>query len=178
MPAGVSSCINCGASRDPKAAECPYCGTRWEVTPPKVKIDVYKQLLRAVENTSYDDEKVNIIRSLASRSHYTAGQVRRIAMEFSYDDERRRAIEVLAPYTHDVGMLLSCSDTFSYDDERAAMTRFVAKFLQKREQLHTPADGEKVDTPARRRERANHQAGCLFLLILAGFLWFVLSSGG
>ena len=79
----------------------------------------FDEFIRDIQRKPFDEDKFRLIRDVAQRNYFTTEQTIRVLSLFSWDDEKFKALTILAPRIRDSFNAHRIVDLFTWDDDKA-----------------------------------------------------------
>jgi hypothetical protein len=96
----------------------------------------FAELIKTINNSSFQDDKKQIIRSSSNHNFFTVAQVIEIATIYPFDDDRLDVIKTLYPRILDVHKNYLLYNCFKFDSEKEKLERFINDYETKRANQH------------------------------------------
>ena len=79
----------------------------------------FDEFIRDIQRKPFHEDKFRLIRDVAQRNYFTTEQTIRVLSLFSWDDEKFKALTILAPRIRDSFNAHRIVDLFTWDDDKA-----------------------------------------------------------
>ena len=79
----------------------------------------FDEFIHDIQRKPFDEDKFRLIRDVAQRNYFTTEQTIRVLSLFSWDDEKFKALTILAPRIRDSFNAHRIVDLFTWDDDKA-----------------------------------------------------------
>lgn len=120
------NCANCGAPPKRGALDCLFCGTPLTALVAKIDKIGFESALKAMRACAFDSGRNAIGDALAKRrTPFTAGQVRMLALTYSFDAGKVRLFSGLMQYITNPLGVLECGDVMAFDSSRKTLAHLV-----------------------------------------------------
>lgn len=96
--------------------------------PPECKVTEaeFKTIMNDLQAKRFPDEKMNMVELLAKDRCFTVAQIRKIAAEFAFGEEKMKTYKLLYPKCKDQNNYYQVIDDLSFASEKDEMKRFIA----------------------------------------------------
>jgi len=122
-PGGVSVTapglnVNINTGYPNQAAPPPQPQPQQPAAPQPVSEGKLQQLIAAVTDASFSDDQVSVLRTAASRNHFTCAQVARLVEPISFSDPKIEAVQALRPTIVDPENAHQLEAAFSFSSDK------------------------------------------------------------
>lgn len=102
-------------NRKPTVTVCPEEGTRYGYS---LSNQSFSILYNKVKKASFDDNKFDLIEVASLGCYYSCSQAVRLMKIFTFDDERLKALSMMAPHIVDPQNATDIYKLFSFDSDK------------------------------------------------------------
>ncbi len=90
--------------------------------------EAFERLIEALEDASFSDEKMAIVKEAASKNYFTSKQVLAILEEFDFENDRLKAAKLLYPRVVDPENFFVVYEAFDYASSKEELRRWVERY--------------------------------------------------
>ena len=88
----------------------------------------FQQLKQTVQRESFDDNRLDILKSVLPNNYMSASQVRELAQLFSFEQNKLELAKFAYRYTSDRGNYFIINDVFSFGTSKTELTRYISTY--------------------------------------------------
>jgi hypothetical protein len=90
--------------------------------------DRFQQLKQAVEREHFDDNKLDLLKSVLPNNLVSTAQVRELAQLFSFEQNKLEFAKFAYKFTYDRGNYFLVNDVFHFGTSKTELTRYIAGY--------------------------------------------------
>ena len=88
----------------------------------------FQQLKQTVQRESFDDNKIDILKSILPNNYMSASQVRELVQLFSFEQNKLELAKFAYRFTSDRGNYFMVNDVFSFGTSKTELTRYISTY--------------------------------------------------
>lgn len=88
----------------------------------------FQQLKQSVERSNFDDNRMDLLRSVIPNNAFTAQQIKELVQLMSFEQKKLELAKYAYRYTTDRGNYFIVNDAFNYGTSKTELTRYIASY--------------------------------------------------
>ncbi len=88
----------------------------------------FQQLKQSVERSNFDDNRMDLLRSVIPNNAFTAQQIKELVQLMSFEQKKLELAKYAYRYTTDRGNYFVVNDAFNFGTSKTELTRYIASY--------------------------------------------------